>query len=554
MRSRKLRSFAVPFVVLATLVLAPTAARAAITPSSNAGDLAAAIATASATPTGSAFDMVPGGTPNGVSDSALAGFPTDGTTFGILTTGDVNLADDANNAPDSGADLGTTARGAFDVSILKINLTVPANQNCLRVDFRFLSEEFPEFVGGAFNDGFIAQLDTSDWSVSESTISAPNNFAFDQAGNVISINETGVAGMSAGEAAGTTYDGATPRLVAQTPITAGAHSVYFSIFDAGDHIYDSAVFLDNLALGATSAGGCQAGAFVSDVNLSLIKTDAPDPVTAGAQLRYSLNVANAGTTDATNVEVVDQLPAGTTFIAAAGTNWTCLFEEGVEGLDTVSCNRATVAAGSSAPPINIDVTAPTTAGTINNVADVSSTEADTAPANNHDEEPTMVQASDTADAAATFCANGCTLDTDTGTGATPGDQTVTYLTVPDSADPQTVSIAEIASSTPGFTTYCGGQRCNGQIVMITGGGADGVITGQGNEPIIVRLVYDKSVKGGTQIYFQKGAAAPKLVPNCTTPGVASPSPCVSTKIILSPSGDKEITVLMQFGDPSFGKR
>ena len=29
-------------------------------------------------------------------------------------------------------------------------------------------------------------------------------------------------------------------------VTAGAHALYLSIFDAGDHIFDSAVFIDNL--------------------------------------------------------------------------------------------------------------------------------------------------------------------------------------------------------------------------------------------------------------------------------------------------------------------
>lgn len=557
MRSRKLRSLLAPFVVTATVLLAPTAAYAAITPTSNAAVLAAAIASLSAPPTGSAFDTVPGaGTPNGVGDSALAGFPTDGPTFGILTSGDVNLADDANSSPDSGANLGSTARGAFDVSVLKIDLAVLATQNCLRVDFRFLSEEYPEFVGDQFNDAFIAELDTSDWSVSGSTITAPNNFAFDSNGDVVSINNSGVVSMTAANAAGTTYDGATPLLTAQTPVTEGAHSVYLSIFDAGDQVFDSAVFLDNLTLGTvTEEGACDPGVIPPEeqADLHVDKADQPDPVSAGEDIRYTVTVDNvAGPDDATNVEVVDELPAGTTFVAAAGTEWTCTFAEGVEGPDTVTCTRASIAAGTTAPPIDIDVTAPSTAGTIVDTASVSADQPDPNTANNSTTEETTVQAGGTPDAAATFCAEGgCTLDTDTGTGATPGDQTVTYLTVPSGADPQTVSIVEVPATTD--PTFCGNQKCSGQIVTITGGGTDGAITGEGTAPIIVRLIYDKSVKGGTQIYFKKGDAAPKLVPNCTTPGVASPHPCVSSKVIL-PGGDKEITVLMLFGDPSFGKR
>ena len=47
-------------------------------------------------------------------------------------------------------------------------------------------------------------------------------------------------------ARGTTFDGATRLLRASTKITPGRHRLYLSIFDQGDRIYDSAVFLDNL--------------------------------------------------------------------------------------------------------------------------------------------------------------------------------------------------------------------------------------------------------------------------------------------------------------------
>ena len=57
----------------------------------------------------------------------------------------------------------------MDVSILRLNLNVPTGDNCLRVDFRFLSEEYPQFVGSSYNDAFIAELDTSNWSTSGST-------------------------------------------------------------------------------------------------------------------------------------------------------------------------------------------------------------------------------------------------------------------------------------------------------------------------------------------------------------------------------------------------
>jgi len=191
----------------------------------------------------------PSGTPHGISD-ALSFFPTHGTTFGILTSGNVLIADDTNTSGASSSNVGGPAlpgRGnsAFDVTTLEINLATPAGANCLRLDFAFYSEEFPEYVGSVFNDAFIAELDRSTW-VAGFTIQAPDNFAFDQDGNVISINSTGVTGMNEINASGTTYDGATVLLQAATQVTAGTHNLYISIFDQGDHIYDSAVFVDNI--------------------------------------------------------------------------------------------------------------------------------------------------------------------------------------------------------------------------------------------------------------------------------------------------------------------
>ena len=117
-------------------------------------------------------------------------------------------------------------------------------------------------MGSSVNDGFVAELDSSTWTTVDSVINAPNNFAFDPSGDVISINSSGATSMTAANATGTTYDGATPLLGASTPITPGTHSLYLSIFDQGDDILDSAAFLDNLVLGTTAAGSCKAGATV----------------------------------------------------------------------------------------------------------------------------------------------------------------------------------------------------------------------------------------------------------------------------------------------------
>jgi hypothetical protein len=204
--------------------------------------------------------------PNGIADEPLGGFPTEGSTFGILSSGAATLADDPNNAPNSGVALGGGSRTETgtdrDVTILKIDFTAPESANCVGFDFKFFSEEFPEFVGREFNDAFIAELDVSDWSTQGSQITAPNNFAFDPTGNPISVNATGPTSVSAENAAGTTYDGATTVLRASKQLTPGPHSLYLSIFDQGDSVFDSAVFVDNLVVGfvPNPEGQCVEGA------------------------------------------------------------------------------------------------------------------------------------------------------------------------------------------------------------------------------------------------------------------------------------------------------
>jgi hypothetical protein len=150
--------------------------------------------------------------PAAVADSALAGFPASGANYAILSTGDTLFADDPNDSTGTGQNNGGGSGGhggeIYDLVTLKVDVDVPSGLNCLRTDFRFLSEEFDEYVGQGVNDAFVAELDQSDFSVNQdSTVSAPHNFAFDSNGNLVSVD---TAAFSAGEAAGTTYDGATP--------------------------------------------------------------------------------------------------------------------------------------------------------------------------------------------------------------------------------------------------------------------------------------------------------------------------------------------------------
>jgi len=299
--------------LLATAVVAGTARSAAadVTPAT-APQIAAAIAEDPSAVTSASYTPLAATSAAAVSDTALGSFPTHGTTFGILSSGQASQAANSQSFFAS-TDLGSSTdnlRGNSDrdASILKVDLNVPDGSNCLSVDFRFLSEEYPDYVGGSYNDAFIAELDTSTWTTSGSSISSPDNFAFGPSNQVISINSLGFASMSAGEASGTAYGGATPLLRASSPVTSGAHSVYLSIFDQGDSIYDSAVFLDNLELFTAPQGECQEGAEL--VAPSVEKT-ADDPTSAPEGSNgYTITVENPNDEAISLSQISDTLPPG----------------------------------------------------------------------------------------------------------------------------------------------------------------------------------------------------------------------------------------------------
>jgi uncharacterized repeat protein (TIGR01451 family) len=127
-------------------------------------------------------------------------------------------------------------------------------------------------------------------------------------------------------------------------------------------------------------------------DLSITKTDSPDPVKVGAALAYRIQVFNAGPARATGVVVTDNLPNGVTFVSAQSTQGRC----------SVSSNKKKVTyalgsldGGGSGPQYNpgpvynptgagvtINVLAPRKAGTITNTATVDRDQTDPKTGNN----------------------------------------------------------------------------------------------------------------------------------------------------------------------------
>jgi len=182
---------------------------------------------------------------------AVYGFPRGSGEFAVLSDGCGMRFDKPKYKGSSGCnDLGPKFRGTRDTTIFGVALNVPKGASCLSFRFRFLSNEYPKWVGQQYNDAFIAELDRSTWSSPKNApgINAPRDFAKTPDGSIISINATGVGHVSPANARGTGYDAATRILRASTPIKPGRHTLFLSIFDQGDRQYDSAVFVDRLTV------------------------------------------------------------------------------------------------------------------------------------------------------------------------------------------------------------------------------------------------------------------------------------------------------------------
>ncbi len=146
--------------------------------------------------------------------------------------------------------------GAYDYTEIKFSVVVPTTVNSFSYDLAFFSIEYPDYFQSQFNDMYIGWLESEAWT---------GNISFDGQGNPISLNAGflnykdscapndpmcggGVAPALHGTCmqthAGTTW------LTSQAGVAPGEQiTVIFAIFDQGDGILDSYVFLDNFQWG-----------------------------------------------------------------------------------------------------------------------------------------------------------------------------------------------------------------------------------------------------------------------------------------------------------------
>lgn len=253
-------------------------------------------------------------------------FPTESGSFIVLTSGNVADIPGANDATgvtfDQGTQFGSGAESnGDDVVSLRITIKPPDTALSFHFDHVFLSEEFPEFVGSAFNDFFIFQSAVTPVTVTFAQVGgatgpvASDNVIFDNNGGIMSVNNNFFDPNTA-QVTGTEFDGQTPLLLTCAPIpTSGGKpfTIVLSVGDVGDASLMSAAFVDNFqfsdepitkAVTADPAAGTQLGVSADE---ALTVYTFPNPyVSHGNSVTFTIDLQQCiATTRITSVEIFD---------------------------------------------------------------------------------------------------------------------------------------------------------------------------------------------------------------------------------------------------------
>jgi uncharacterized repeat protein (TIGR01451 family) len=132
--------------------------------------------------------------------------------------------------------------------------------------------------------------------------------------------------------------------------------------------------LTMLAVAMCVAAAGVAAPATGSADLKITKTDAPDPVSLGGTLTYTIQVENLGPDTATGVVVTDSLPKEVDFVSATSTQGKCTAKG-----KKVTCELGTMPAPTisyGGPPTVTITVIPRKVGAISNTASVAGAEKD----------------------------------------------------------------------------------------------------------------------------------------------------------------------------------
>lgn len=231
--------------VAATLAACAAQAGPVITGTSSSATLATTIAGTGITVNSSSLSYDGTMTPY-AAGTFTGGASTVGFDSGIvLTTGDIACATGPNDSDRCGLDrsgvgTGGVAGTAYDATTLNLNFSSATGD--IFFQYVFASEEYNEYVGSQFNDGFKLLLDGVNIAkVGTQDVTINNVNCTSNAGSYRNNRDFGGCGPSLN--LDIQYDGLTVVLTASGSVGAGNHDFQFTIFDVSDGGWDSGVFI-----------------------------------------------------------------------------------------------------------------------------------------------------------------------------------------------------------------------------------------------------------------------------------------------------------------------
>lgn len=188
---------------------------------------------------------------------------------GYQSPGGADMGTDSNPPipdMDTNACLGVTSGEPHDAAALELMIRVPTNAKSIKFNLNFYTYEFPVYICSPYNDFFVTLM------TPKPSGSSDGNISFDQNGDPISVNNSMLqvcqkqsAGgknfacpLGTGLLQGTGFEGhaATGWLQTSTSVEPGSTvKLRFAIWDAGDHILDSTVLIDNFTFSVEPATG-----------------------------------------------------------------------------------------------------------------------------------------------------------------------------------------------------------------------------------------------------------------------------------------------------------
>lgn len=203
-----------------------------------------------------------------------------------------------------------------------------------------------------------------------------------------------------------------------------------------------------------SAGSSATVAGVADVGVT---KSGPASVVAGSNISYSISVTNSGPSPASNTQLTDNLPAGTTFVSltlASGPPAICSTPSaGANG--TITCTWASLASGATTTYTLVANVPSSATGTVVNTANVSTSTNDPNGANN----------SSTTTATVTVSADLSVVKTGSASASQTADITYTIVVTNNGAsNAQTVALTD---TLPATTTFVSNTQTTGPAFACT---------------------------------------------------------------------------------------